>query len=170
MPQRVDSAQSATDDTRLVASSDPENRLIPGADAFAAIIAQARPEHQAELRRLHDWAVSLEQARLVKLSTYRGKDRWTLLPLLLTDNVGLITIGNNNGPYLSLWRSVFERRAPECLRRLEEELGQRIGQGNIIKVFPDQLLQLLTSAYREAATGKLQTGSSAVAGGSENEE
>lgn len=156
VPQRVEAERQTGDDELVVPPPDPDKRLIPGADAFGVTIGQARPDHQADLRRLHAWAVSLEEAGYVKLSTYRGKGCWTLLPRLLADNVGLVTIWNDNGPYLSFWRSVFERRAPEGLRRLEETLGLKIGQGNSVKEFPDDLLQALTSAYQEAATGKLK--------------
>jgi hypothetical protein len=72
------------------------------------------------LQRLTDWAIAL-QAHLVKLGTYHGKRGiLTLLPQLLVENVGLVSIYNTNGiASLQFWRSVFERRAPQSLPRVE---------------------------------------------------
>ena len=73
------------------------------------------------MQRLCNWAVALEKENLVKLSTFHGKaGNLTLLPRLRADNVGLVTIYNNNGAgYLQFWRSVIERRAPRSLARVD---------------------------------------------------
>jgi hypothetical protein len=95
---------------------------------------------------------------LVKLSTCHGElERTTLLPRLPADNAGLVTIYNNYGSaYLQFWRSVFASRAPESLPRVEEIIHPTsVGQGNTTREVSEELLEVLTAAYREAATGKL---------------
>jgi hypothetical protein len=81
----------------------------------------------------------------------------TLLPRLKADDAGLVTIWRDkNSGYLQFWRSVFERRAPGTLARLEERLGPTgIKQGNVVREIDEQLLALLTDAYREAASGRV---------------
>jgi hypothetical protein len=79
----------------------------------------------------------------------------TLLPRLRTENVGLVTIWNEGGAYLQFWRSVFERRAPKTLSRVERITPVQIGQGNTAREVSDALLEALTDAYREAAAGKI---------------
>ena len=96
------------------------------------------------MNRLVDWAMEVVALPGVSLCTYTSVDRrrFTLLPRITTEKVGLITIWNDNRkPYLSMWRSVFERRAPrsieavglprpvELYEREEEQRaeGRRIG-------------------------------------------
>ena len=88
----------------------------------------------------------------MKLSTYHGKAGiLTLPPRLQVDNAGLVSIYNNNGAgYLQFWRSVFERRAPKSLARIDPAIAS-IKQGNNIREVRDELLDALTAAYREAA-------------------
>jgi hypothetical protein len=54
--------------------------------------------------------------------------------------------------YLQFWGSVFKRRAPSCLPRVEALLGGDVAvkQGNTTHDVSDELLQVLTDAYREA--------------------
>ncbi len=112
-------------------------------------------EHRPELRRLTEWATRLHAEGLCTLDTYHGKTgRLTLLPRLLKTGSGLVTVWNDGGPSLSLYRSVLERTAPRSLRELEELLGaEAIGQGKTIRDTTDEVLDLLTDAYREAVRG-----------------
>lgn len=87
-----------------------------------------------------------------------GKSTLTLLPRLRGIDAGLATIWNDRGAALSLWRSVFEKRAPNSIGRVEELIAPKIlGNGSSITDIPDELLQALTEAYREAA-GARQAG------------
>ncbi len=89
----------------------------------------------------------------VSLFTYTSVNhrRFTLLPRIMTEKAGLVTIWNDNSkPYLSVWRSVFERRAPESIEAVERTLGTSIGQGNTVASITPELLIALTAAYREA--------------------
>lgn len=157
VPQRVD-AERPTPETApsKTPPTGPEGRLVEGADDFADAIEQSPQEHRPGLRLLYEWAVSLEREGLVHLSTYHGvAHRWTLLPRLRTEKAGLVTIWNEGGASLQFWRSVFERRAPESLPRVEEIAPVRVGKGNSTREVSDELLEALTDAYREAASGKL---------------
>lgn len=159
IPQRVEPERQVIEVTpasQSVAGS--QGYLAEGVDDFVASIASAPELHRANLRRLTEWAISLEKAGLVRLKTYHGKSgRLTLLPRLLAENVGLVTIWNDNGAYLSFWRSVFERLAPNSIAPIEALIAPaHIGQGNYSPVIPDELLQALTRAYEEAAAGRVE--------------
>lgn len=158
VPQRIDAEQLAV---RSVPPDRPptppvQGKYVAGAGDFLATIDASPVEHRDALRLLPDWAVSLEREGLVKLGTFHGiAGRWTLLPRLPADDVGLVTIWNERGASLQFWRSVFERRAPRTLPRIEERIAPaRVGQGNAVRHFDDELLALLTEAYREAAGGR----------------
>ena len=156
VPQRVEPERDVTPRMTVKAvTPHSEGYLADGADDFAASIDAAKPEHQEVLRRLYTWAKSLEANKLAKLSTYHGKGRLTLLPRLIMENVGLVTLWNDNGPSISFWRSVFERRAPHSIPKIEEIIGKAIGTGNTTKVVSGQLLSALTAAYHEAASGRV---------------
>lgn len=156
VPQRVDAVHPTSETSISRPPPSSKGRLVEGSDDFAEAIEQAPLKHQAGLRRLCEWAVSLERESLVHLSTYHGvAHRWTLLPRLRTENAGLVTIWNEGGAYLQFWRSVFERRAPNSITRVERVAPVRIGQGNTTREVSDELLEALTDAYREAASGKV---------------
>ena len=131
--------------------------LASGASDFGEAIDASPAAQRQDLRRLYDWAISLEQEGLVRLSTYHGKNRMTLLPYLSGDDAGLVTIWNDNGAYLSVWRSVFKRRAPESIPEVEAAIGAQIGNGNSVRLLSDEVLAALTRAYREAASGLTAT-------------
>jgi hypothetical protein len=158
VPQRVEAERPTPETTSPPKTPSPrsEGRLVEGSDDFAEAIEQSPQEHHPGLRRLYKWAVALEREGLVHLSTYHGvAHRWTLLPRMRTEKVGLVTIWNEGGAYLQFWRSVFERRAPETLSRVERIAPVQIGQGNTTREVSDGLLEALTDAYREAAAGKI---------------
>jgi hypothetical protein len=153
VPQRVDDERAVGRQmSDVTTSSGTVDYPLEGTQEFIATIAQAVPEDQQLLRRLVDWAAELEAEGLVKLWTYHGKSgRTTLLPRIPGDNVGLVTIWNDKGPALSFWRSVFERRSPEALTRIEQlHNSPKIGQGTTTRAITPELLEELTEAYREA--------------------
>jgi len=159
IPQRVDPERPETP-TRPLASPTPASSgdLVEGAERFLAAIETAPERFQPQLQRLADWALALERHGYVRLQTYQGSIHRTLLPRLLTENVGLVTTyhGDTRGPSLSLFRSVFERRAPQSIGRVEALIQPaRVGNGNTLYDVTDKLLDVLTSAYQEAATGKI---------------
>ena len=127
--------------------------LHPGSQRFEESISHAPPESRESLDRLLQWARSLEKRDLVRLATNEGKDarRFTLLPRLVAENAGLVTIWNDRGAYIQFWRSVFEKKAPQFIDRIEELAKTRVGQGNTTRNISEQLLQTLTEAYEHAA-------------------
>ncbi len=161
VPQRVDpEREGAREVAKPRSPAGAEGRLVHGADDFVAAIEEAPADQRPLLHRLTAWAKGLERDELATLSTYLGKGNIiTLLPRLRADNVGLVTIYNRrspNGTYLQFWRGVIERRAPASLARIEQcAAPAKVGQGNNTREISDDLLDALTTAYQEAATGQL---------------
>jgi hypothetical protein len=84
--------------------------------------------------------------------TYHGKNGiLTLLPYLTDEKVGLVTFWRDGG--MKLWRTVFERRAPNSIEPIEVLIGRPIGDGSGAGTQDAraELLEALGSAYREAA-------------------
>ena len=127
--------------------------LYPGGEKFEAMISRAPPESHELLRRLLEWARELERRGYINLSTYEGVGarRYTLLPRLVVGGAGLVTIWNDGGASLQFWRSVFEKRAPDFIERVEDLAGIRIGKGNSTQNVSEELLEALTEAYAAAA-------------------
>ena len=98
------------------------------------------------------WVEELASLPNVRLSTYSGLERYTLLPRIMPDNAGLVTIWNDKQqPAISVWRTVFERRAPKALASVERAIQpDRIGQGNTLKSITSEILKEFTRAYEEA--------------------
>ncbi len=137
--------------------------LVPGGEAFRETIASVPDESQALLMRLYQWATALEQEGLCRLSTYFGtglsEGEISLLTRIEPERAGLICIYNYQGKRrnyqgnvrIQSFRSVFERRAPNSISRVESLISPlQIRQGNWTGEFPDGLLDALTDAYREA--------------------
>lgn len=126
-----------------------------GADEFETSIAAAPVGMQEELRNLLTWARELEAKGYVKLSTFRGSGgRTTLLPTIVGDTAGLVTIWNDQGrPFLSFYQTVFERRAEEYIEKVEALIKpSRIGKGTTTDKLGVDLLTLLTEVYATAAS------------------
>lgn len=166
VPRRLSLERAAPEATPSVPSATGKTGYVAGADTFATSIDSAPPDSQGDLRRLLGWAMDLESQGLAKLRSYVGKTNGvTLLPYVRGENVGLVTIWNANGAGLSFWRSVFERRAPETLKRIEAMPdAPSIGQGTYVSSVSDDILRELTIAYREAAgDATVSSGNPAVA-------
>ncbi len=158
VPQRVDPELRGVESAPGPSRPSITPIYAEGVEGFASSIEQARDDHRADLQRLLEWAQGLEGQGLARLHETRGKGRVAIRPLTIADGVGLVTIWNDSGPYISLWRSVFERRAPKTLPQLEQFVAPTpVGSGNSIRGASDELLALLTDAYREAADGRVIT-------------
>jgi alkylated DNA nucleotide flippase Atl1 len=157
VPQRVDPERVPKEAERqpVRARAVAAERSTPGADEFERGI-QTVPEAQRErLARLVSWARQLEAEGLARLTSFKGANGDTLLPRLVPDNAGLVTVWNQNGAVLYFWRSVFQRRAPKSLPRVEELVAPaEVGQGTAVREISDELVEALTDAYREAAATK----------------
>ncbi len=160
VPQRIEitqleklPAQSSLSLTPTLESAQ-KGWLASGADDFAAAIATSPTEHREHLTLLCNWAKKLESKGWVKLSTFHGKSgRLTLLPRLLGYDAGLITIWNDGGPAITVYRSVFERFAPLSIPQVEQALHPvKLGKGNATNKFTPDVLEALEAAYAEAAS------------------
>jgi hypothetical protein len=151
VPQRVDPERQAVETAPPPRAKVSTGYATAGSSDFVDAIQASPDAYRDDLRRLADWAISLEQVGLVRLLTFHGKGRMTLLPYPIGEDAGLVTIWNDKGASLSVWRSVFERRAPKSIPQVEAVIGARIGTGKLVRVFSDDVLEALTSAYREAA-------------------
>lgn len=153
VPQRVD-GEIATSETQgaRAAKVVKKGEMSDGSAAFEGSIGQALPQEQSRLQELLTWARTLEAEGLVTLETYHGiAGRWVLLPRLVTEGVGLVSIWHERGAAsLQLWRSVFEKTAPEFIPRVEESIGGPIKQGGNAKRWDASTLGLLADAYRQA--------------------
>lgn len=154
VPQRVEPERHITEVSGSRARPKTDKGFeSPGHEEFEASIADAPEQNRALLQKLLVWALELESAGLVKLATYKGVGRTTLLPRLKDVGAGLVTIWNDTGSaYLSVWRSVLEKRSPHTLNRLQELLAPtEIRQGSSVPEVTDEVLKLLREAYEEAA-------------------
>jgi hypothetical protein len=156
VPQRIEPARRTRELSDAQVTQRQAGVLIAGSAGFRASFADAPPPRRELLLRLSDWADSLENDGLVRLSTYRGKGGIvSLLPRLASDNVGLVTIYNDiKSAYLQFWRGVFERRAPQSIPAVETALGAELKHGNSTREVTDSLLIALAGAYREAVLGQ----------------
>lgn len=155
MPQRISPDLNLTSDSVRGLSSKRASKAIlsDGPDAFIASIADFEGENRQVFNQLVNWAIEIAKMQGVNLNTATGvnRNRFTLLPRLATENAGLVTIWNDNSkPYISFWRGVFERRAPDSIAAVEMAAGIRISHGNTVNEVTPALLDALKTAYREA--------------------
>jgi len=155
VPQRVDPEHDLeVVSARPVGKPTGPKREVDGTEPFEQAIARAPAADQAGLRRLLDWARELEAERLASLRTVLGDGRHPLLVWVPGQKAGLVSIWNESGPYLSLWRSVFVRFAWNHLPVIERIVGQPLGQGTGVRDPSDELLEAIADAYREALAGQ----------------
>ncbi len=157
VPQRVDPEypgdQIPTRTGPLERRTSKARREVDGSDAFEEAVDRAPEGDRAELRRLLAWARTLEAEQLAVLRTVFGEEREVLTVWVRGDKAGLVSIWNEGGAFLSLWRSVFVRLAWDKIAEVENYTGQPIGQGSSVRDAPDALLDVLSEAYRDAAKG-----------------
>ena len=95
-----------------------------GPDAFRASIEGAPGETRTMFDELIAWAERLASLPNVRLFTYSGTERYTLIPKITSANAGLVTIWNDNQqPYITVFRSVFERHAPNSIEPVEHAIS-----------------------------------------------
>jgi len=160
VPQRVEITQPEDKVVQPakgpILAPDPVQKgwLASGADDFAAAINTSPVEQQEKLTLLCNWAKKLESKGWAKLSTFHGKsDRLTLLPRLSGYDAGLVTIWNDNGPSISVYRSVFERFAPLSIPKVEELIAPvKLGKGTVTDKLTPEVLDALEAAYAEATS------------------
>ena len=131
-----------------------EGTKSDGSAAFRASIVGATDEDRAKFEELIAWAEQIAELPNVRLSSFAGVSRYTLLPRIMPDNAGLITIWNEKQqPFIQVWRSVFKRHAPNSIELVEEVITPpKIGQGNTIQEITPQVIDVFTKAYKEASS------------------
>jgi hypothetical protein len=154
VPQRVDSDRPSVASTPRSASPQKTRGHLVPPEEFKTIIADAPAADRAKLQRVYEWATDLEARGHIRLLAYRGATgRTNILPYIHGDEAGLVTVWNDAGPVMALWRSVFERRAPKSIEKIEALISpMKIGKGNVVRDVSDELLAALTAAYEEAAS------------------
>ena len=150
VPQRLDPGTEAPAAAAQSTASTRQAVTVQGSEGFVDAIAEADAGVRPELERLARWATGLERDQMATLYTSHGQGRKTLVARVRGHDAGLATVWNDNGAYLTLYRTVFERLAPSTLLELERA-GVVIGQGNSLKAPGDEVLELLRRAYSEAA-------------------
>lgn len=128
-------------------------RYHPGSEVFEASIDEVPEKHQESLWRLLRWARKLEQKGWARLESSEGKGgkRFVLKPHLVDENRGLVSIWNDTGASLAFWGTVFERKAPDFIERVEGLTGVPMGHGNTTRQISEDLLTVLSEAYEHAA-------------------
>lgn len=157
LPQRIspDASSTSTNDLSYrTRPSSSKGTLLDGPSAFKASIEGTSGETRAKFDELIAWAERLASLPSVRLYSYSG-DRHTLLPYVMPDKVGLVTIWNDNQrPYVSVWRSVFERLAPKSVESIEQAIAPaKFGQGNYVQNITKQFLDAVETAYQETGEG-----------------
>jgi hypothetical protein len=81
-----------------------------------------------------------------------GKGRWVLKVLLPGKDRGLISVWNDQGAWISMWRSVFDAEAPVTRERIDGLLPGQLGHGKYIKSpLTAEVLNILKAGYVEAS-------------------
>jgi hypothetical protein len=152
VPQRIEPGRRLRELSDAQVTARQAGDLHDGSAEFRADIADLPPARRDVLARLADWAETMERDGLVRLVSYRGKSGiTTLLPYLLGDDAGLVSIVSGKGSaYMTFFRSVFERRAPQSMAAVEAALGTELKQGNSTREFAQPLLDALALAHQEA--------------------
>jgi hypothetical protein len=151
VPQRIDPGSPAAVTAPPRPTTKTQGYVTEGSAAFAEVAASAPAGRREQLERLAAWADGLAAEGLVRLETYHGQRGLVLLPRLKDEGVGLATGWATGGGSITLWRRVFERRAPRSLPVVERLVEPaKVGQGTAVPEITEELLQALTDAYREA--------------------
>ncbi len=154
VPQRVDPERVEAEVPQSGSSAKAKGETTHGSAAFAAFVAMMTEPKKTAALKLLNWALDLEAAHLAHLVSYISPGGFaTLLPFVVGEDVGLLTIVSDG--YVQVWKSVFERRAPDTLRLVESAIAPvQMGQGKAVKDLSAEVLEALRAAYQEAASQK----------------
>ena len=153
LPQRISPDISAAVSPATPAGARPGGISSDGPGVFRASIQNTTGETRAKFDQLVAWAEGLAELPNVRLFSYANANtgRYTLVPRIMPDNAGLVTIWNSNQmPFLSVFRSMFERLAPNSIEPVEQAIAPaQLGQGNTVHIITPPVLGALESAYKE---------------------
>lgn len=161
VPQRVEPERVITAPVSGSVSTTPLPAQQRGYDAdirdYRGSIAELPEGLQPQLSRLVDWAEGLQRDGLAALVARRDSQRWWYLRIHVPGDASLVVLSHGPNSFnVAPYRGVFTRRAPNSLRELDEQLGSDAvtAGGKGIRV-DEQVLGVLTEAYREAASGRI---------------
>ena len=156
VPQRVEPERIEVQ-SPLAPQPAAKGTVSEGTKVFADFVGTLSGPSRLEDERLLAWAIGLEKEGITRLASYRKTGAFaTLLPYLLNEQVGLVTIDSYGN--LMPWKSVFERRAPKAMETVAKAMAPvELGAGRAVKKPPDELLEAIRAAYREAANKPVVT-------------
>ena len=157
VPSRVDPERFQSERTLRSEPSTDERSDVQGIDPFRSAVNAAPVELRAFLDAAMGWAVALERRGLASLVTHVGSTG-SILRVYIPGDMCIATVNCGLTASIQVWKSVFDRRAPNSKQRIVDVVGMEIGQGTAIKELSPGVLDALTGAYEEAATGKLSVG------------
>lgn len=129
-------------------------RYTGSGDAFKDSIENAREEFRADLTRLYQWAVSLEQNDLATLSTWPGQN--ISMQVTVPGKSALVSIRSYPNSNILFYAGNFRKLAAGSIPLVDKLIGGtslrdiRTSSPRIIGVVSEELLAALTEAYREA--------------------
>jgi hypothetical protein len=123
-----------------------------GSEAFArALEGEEDQSKKSEAQRLVAWARDLELRHLATLMSVQGRQTVTLR-IYVPGDLSLACIYRDRlGTHLSVFRTVFARRAPLALDALDQATAPKtVGHGTNVDA-SDEILAIVAQAYEEAA-------------------
>jgi hypothetical protein len=155
IPTRVEPERWRADRALAREPSTTDTAEAPGIDVFRNALGRAPADRRPFLEQLCTWATELEARRLARLVTFTGTVGM-ILRVYIPDDMSLATVNYSpTAASVQLFRSVFTRRAPDALPRVEEIAGVPIGNGTAIRELREGFLDAVTAAYQQASTGQL---------------
>ena len=155
LPQRVSPDVRPAAFSPVPIKNKSTGTVTDGSDVFRASIedttGKTRKVFEALIAASEQWA-TLPNVRLSTYDTTRPGE-YTLRAKVMPYDRVLVLIGNDNGaPYISVWRSVFEKLAPNSIDCVEQTITPiTFGQGNTVTNITPELIDAITNAYQEAS-------------------
>ena len=131
------------------------SQFIEGGEVFAEKIGMAPESIQPSLKKLYDWATSLESNSLANLWTHRHNELFSLSIALNTGHSPSLIAVHTHKSAVRFRPSYWKKYCPDSVYRVDNLVGQRISRLNSsfnvrLEDVDDELLSALTEAYREA--------------------
>ena len=148
IPQRVapERHEAVVEQTRSTGRrTDPPHRY-PGIERFETAFEDQFSENAKSVLK---WARDLEERRLARLVTSIGRANQTFRAISPGERAGLVTVWRNGNDVEMTWaKSVFGRRAPDFIERVEALVE---GPKSDLLPVNEGVLKLLTEAYEKAS-------------------
>lgn len=146
IPQRVtpERHETVAEQIRSTGRRPDSATRHPGIEEFEALF-----EDRSNVEYVLAWARDLEQRGLARLLTTIGRKNKTLQLKLKGERGGLVVIwyGGGNNVGMTWTKSVFERRAPEFIQKVEAVEGRK----DLVLPVNEGVLELLKEAYMQAS-------------------